>query len=53
VLLGGGLLGGGIASGNATAAPVSAPLDIAALNDLTAPVTADHGILDLHSAHIL
>lgn len=52
-LLGGGLLGGGIASGNATAAPVSAPLDIAALNDLTAPVTADHGILDLHSAHIL
>ncbi len=51
--LGGGLLNGDIASGNTTSAPVTAPLDIAALTDITAQLTGDHGILDLHSAHIL
>jgi hypothetical protein len=48
--LGGGLLNGNIASGNTT----SAPLDITALTDTIAtPLTGDHGILDLHGAHIL
>lgn len=51
--LGGGLLNGDIASGNTTSAPVTAPLDIAALTDIAAPIAGDHGILDLHSAHIL
>lgn len=53
-VLGGGLLNGDIASGNTTTAPVSAPLDVHALTDtITAPLTGDHGILDLHSTHIL
>lgn len=51
--LGGGLLNGDIASGNTTSAPITAPLDIAALSDITAPLAGDHGILDLHGAHIL
>lgn len=52
--LGGGLLNGDIASGNTTSAPLTAPLDIAALTDtIAAPLTGDHGILDLHGAHIL
>lgn len=52
--LGGGLLNGDIASGNTTSAPITAPLDIAALTDsFAAPLTGDHGILDLHGAHIL
>jgi hypothetical protein len=56
-LLGGGgvsngLLNGDIASGNTTAAPV-APVDLTAAHDLTAPLTGDHGVLDLHAAHII
>jgi hypothetical protein len=52
--LGGGLLNGDIASGNTTSAPITAPIDIAALTDhIAAPLTGDHGILDLHGAHIL
>ncbi len=52
--LDGGSLIGDIASGNSTSVPVHAPLDIAALNDtIAAPLTGDHGILDLHGAHIL
>lgn len=52
--LGGGLLNGDIVSGNTTSAPITEPLDIAALTDtIAAPLTGDHGILDLHGAHIL
>lgn len=51
--LAGGLLNGDIASGNGASAPATAPLDIAALTDIAAPLTGDHGILDLHGAHIL
>jgi hypothetical protein len=52
--LGSGLLNGDIASGNTTSAPITAPLDIAVLTDtIAAPLTGDHGILDLHGAHIL
>ncbi len=52
--LAGGSFIGDIASGNNTSAPVTAPLDIAVLTDnLAAPLTGDHGILDLHGAHIL
>ena len=46
----GSTLGGDIASGNHT----SLPIDIAAVNDvLSGPIGGDHGVLDLHSAHIL
>lgn len=49
-VLGGSLLSGDIGSGNNT----SAPIDIAALTDtFAAPLSGDHGILDLHGAHIL
>lgn len=52
--VGGGLLNGDIVSGNTMSAPITAPLDIAALTDTIAtPLTGDHGILDLHGAHIL
>jgi hypothetical protein len=50
----GGILSGDIASGNTVSAPVNAPLDVAALTDtITAPLAGDHGLLDLHGAHIL
>ncbi len=51
--LGGGLLNGDIASDNAASTPLNAPLDIAVLTDNVTSLTGDHGILDLHSAHIL
>jgi hypothetical protein len=50
----GSTLGGDIASGNDTSLPVAAPIDIAAVHDvLSGPIGGDHGVLDLHSAHIL
>ncbi len=58
-LLGGtGLASGGltgdIASGNTVSAPVNAPLDVTALTDaVSAPLTGDHGLLDLHGVHVL
>jgi hypothetical protein len=53
-LLGGGALNGDIASGNTVSAPITAPLDVTALTDaVTAPLTSDHGLLDLHGAHIV
>lgn len=52
--LGHGLLNGDIASGNATSAPVTVPLDIAAVTDIAnGSLGGDHGVLDLHSTHIL
>ncbi|MFO1109549.1 MAG: hypothetical protein U1E61_10225 [Bradyrhizobium sp.] len=53
-LLGHGLIGGDVASGNSTSTPLTVPADVAALNDVvTAPLVADHGILDNHGTSIL
>lgn len=49
-LLGGDLLGGEAASDAGTSAHASTPLDLGGITDT---LLGDHGILDLHGAHIL
>ena len=49
----GNLLGGSsILSGNSTSVPVTAPVNVDLVHDISSAIT-DHGVLDLHGTHII